>query len=274
CYIFNGTNPDGFNGLASIGLSDPFKDRDGSLMDPGLCIYHCANYGFVYSGLTKGDECRCGGSTALVTYTKLNDTLSKIVCNASCVGNSSYPCGGDIGYTIYQEPIPMPPKISALQKVSIIQDLKNNKKYIGCFKESPNCNQRILKGSNEEVISLSVEDCVNFCKSNHYNYAGLEIGTQCFCDNDFKHINMLRPEECSSSCTGNDSEICGGPLAVSIYSVPSDTDNTIPIVLGVVIPLFIIITAAICGCYIYKRRSKNQTQDETIQPNTEEKEEI
>ncbi|CAG8573556.1 8179_t:CDS:2 [Racocetra fulgida] len=159
------------------GLSDPFKDRDGTLMDPGLCIYHCANYGFIFSGLTKGGQCRCGGSTALVTYTKLNDTSSKIVCNLPCVGNSSYTCGGDNGYTIYRETIPMQLKISALQKVFIIQNLKYNKQYNGCFKESPYCNQRMLKGSKKEVISLSVGDCVNFCKNNNYSYAGLEIGT-------------------------------------------------------------------------------------------------
>ncbi|CAG8608278.1 13255_t:CDS:2, partial [Cetraspora pellucida] len=168
---------DGFDGLTSIGLSDPYKDRDGNLMDPGLCIYHCANYGFTYSSLGKSNQCRCGGPTALVTYTKLNDTLSKTVCNLTCIGNSSFMCGGDNGYTIYQATIPIDKQsqISATEKVSIIRNLKSNKTYNGCIRDSPYCNQRALNGSKKEFNSLSIVDCVAFCKNNNYNYAGLEI---------------------------------------------------------------------------------------------------
>ncbi|CAG8793046.1 37026_t:CDS:2, partial [Racocetra persica] len=264
CYVFNDSTIDGFDGLKSIGLSDPYKDRDGNLMDPGLCTIHCANYGFAYSGLRKGGSCRCGGSTALITYTKLNDTLSKTVCNLTCIGNSSYICGGDDGYTIYQEAIPIDkqPQISAAEKVSIIRNLKNIKTYNGCIRDSPYCNQRALTGSKKEFSSLSIDDCITFCKNNNYKYAGLEIGSQCFCDNNFDSLNMLNPEECSSSCIGNKSELCGGPLALSIYSVPPDPpeDPRLKIGLGVGIPLFIIAGAVLLLCF-YKRKQRKNTDE-------------
>ncbi|CAG8742898.1 34887_t:CDS:2 [Gigaspora margarita] len=260
CYIFNGTSTDGLDGLTSIGFSDPYKDRDGNLMDPGLCIIHCADYGFTYAALRKGNECRCGLPTSLVTYTKLNDTLSKTICNFPCVGNASYPCGGDSGYTIYQAIISIDkqPQISAAEKVSIIRNLKNDKRYEGCIRDSPYCNQRALNGSKKEFSSLSIDDCISFCKDNNYKYAGLEIGSQCFCDNNYNSINMLNPEECSSSCTGNKYELCGGPLALSIYSIPP-SDNSLKIGLGVGIPLFVIIVAGI-GLFFYRHKLHKQKE--------------
>ncbi|RIB30106.1 hypothetical protein C2G38_2153562 [Gigaspora rosea] len=234
CYIFNSTSTDGLDGLTSIGFSDPYKDRDGNLMDPGLCVIHCADYGFSYAALRKGNECRCGLSTALVTYTKLNDTLSKTICNLPCIGNASYSCGGDNGYTIYQAIIPIDkqPQISAAEKVSIIRSLKNDKRYEGCIRDSPYCNQRALNGSKKEFSSLSIDDCISFCKDNNYKYAGLEIG--------------------------NKYELCGGPLALSIYSIPP-SDNSLKVGLGVGIPLFVIIVVGI-GLFLYQRHRHKQKE--------------
>ncbi|CAG8482759.1 11614_t:CDS:2 [Dentiscutata heterogama] len=253
---------DPLDGLTSIGFNNPYKDRDGYLMDPGLCIYHCADYEFTYAALQKGNECRCGGSTALITYAKLNDTLSKTTCNLTCVGNQSYICGGDSGYTIYQAVIPIDkqPQISATEKVSIIRNLKNDKRYDGCIRDSPYCNKRVLNGSKKESSSLTIDDCIAFCKDNNYKYAGLEIGSQCFCDNSYDSFNMLNPEECSSSCIGNKDELCGGPLALSIYTVPPD-DNRLKIGLGVGIPLFVLVFSGIgIGLCLYCRNLRKQKE--------------
>ncbi|CAG8809637.1 19581_t:CDS:2, partial [Racocetra persica] len=106
------------------------------------------------------------------------------------------------------------------QKLEIINDLSLNKdvRYKGCYKESPYCNQRMLNGTSEEHSGMTIEDCLKFCGGNNFKYAGLEVGSQCFCDNDYRSLTRLSIEECSSSCEGNSSQICGGPLALSIYN--------------------------------------------------------
>ncbi|CAG8727917.1 2560_t:CDS:2 [Gigaspora margarita] len=223
CYIRNSSfTTDTLNGLANLNFSDPYQDRDGNLMDSGLCIIHCADYLFTFAALTNGNQCRCGNKTGLDAYTKLTDeSLVNQTCNLNCVGNSSYICGGKDGYTVYNALTSIssyiPPTIDINQKLEIIHNINKNVRYKGCYKDSPYCNQRLLNGPSEDVINMKIDSCLSYCSQNKYTYAGLEIGSQCFCDNKYDSLTRLSIDECSSSCEGNNSEICGGPLALSIY---------------------------------------------------------
>ncbi|CAG8595317.1 14611_t:CDS:2, partial [Racocetra fulgida] len=178
-------------------------------MDPGLCTIHCADYLFKYAALTGGNKCRCGNDNGLDSYIKL--TNDKV------------------------------PNIDISQKLEIINDLYLNKdiRYKGCYKESPYCNKRFLNGTSEEASGMTIEKCLKFCGENKYKYAGLEkvfksfdyhtqVGSQCFCDNDYRSLTRLSIEECSSSCEGNNSQICGGPLALSIYNASDFIVNSPP----------------------------------------------
>ncbi|CAG8469922.1 9923_t:CDS:2 [Dentiscutata erythropus] len=224
CYILNSSfHIDTLDGLSNLNFSDPYKDQDGNLMDPGLCIIHCADYLFKFAALTNGNKCRCGNNTGLDAYTKLTDESSiNKTCNLKCVGNSSYICGGKDGYTVYDALTSISsysaPTIDINKKLEIIHNLNKNVRYKGCYKDSPYCNQRFLNGTSEEVSSMTIESCLTYCWQKNYTYMGLEIGSQCFCDNDYDNLTRLSVEECSFSCEGNNSEICGGPLAISIYN--------------------------------------------------------
>ncbi|RIB21406.1 hypothetical protein C2G38_2176748 [Gigaspora rosea] len=103
CNIRNSSiTTDTLNGLANLKFSDTYQDQDGILMDPGLCIIHCADYLFIFAALINGNQCKCRNKTGLDSYTKLtNDSLVNQTCNLKCVGNSSYICGGENGYTVY-----------------------------------------------------------------------------------------------------------------------------------------------------------------------------
>ncbi|CAG8557172.1 8112_t:CDS:2, partial [Acaulospora morrowiae] len=220
CFIKDNLSNDTLDGLTKINFSDPYTDRDRILMDPGLCIMFCANYLFNYSALTRGSECRCGNQDGLKAYIQTSNSS----CNIPCVGNNSYFCGGQEAYTIYtaaltKNKIPpggLPP---INKKLDILNSPKNDISYKGCFKDSPYCNVRRLDGIQFEEQSMTVDMCTKYCSQKNYKYAGLEEATQCFCGNSYDSFTALGSEDCGSSCGGNSSQICGGPLTLSIYEV-------------------------------------------------------
>ncbi|KAH6720098.1 WSC domain-containing protein [Leptodontidium sp. MPI-SDFR-AT-0119] len=91
-------------------------------------------------------------------------------------------------------------------------------KYAGCFID--NGSPRTLLYTGPRNSNQTVQDCVAFCKGNDYQYAGLEYGEECFCG---ASVNNIQADEadCNMSCTGDDTEICGGFNRVSIYQDPT-----------------------------------------------------
>ena len=90
-------------------------------------------------------------------------------------------------------------------------------KAAGCFLDS--LNPRSL-GKQPEWWGqkISSSNCVEHCDSIRAKYAGTENGGQCFCGNEL--INSAnRHGKCTSKCAGDDSEICGGPGHLSVYSL-------------------------------------------------------
>ncbi|CAG8750831.1 290_t:CDS:1, partial [Racocetra fulgida] len=263
CFILNNGSSDNLNGLSNLGFPPVYKDRYGFIMDPGLCIIRCTDYLFEVAALKNGSQCQCGSKSNLVTsYTKVNDSI----CNVTCIGNSSYFCGGKESYTVYDtktgilgHPLPT---ISVTDKLAIIKNLNNDNRYQQCIKDSPYCYQRVLNDTSKELSGMTVDKCIDFCSQNNFEYAGLEIGTQCFCANNYNHINQISPDECSTSCAGNNQQICGGPLAISVYnaSKPNETstsksnepNNLLKIILSSVIVSFIIIALIAISIIWYK----------------------
>ena len=77
---------------------------------------------------------------------------------------------------------------------------------------------------------MTVEICVAQCYMEGHYFAILFNGTFCYCNTEifaFRSITQyskVKPDhECSTPCPGNLHEMCGGPDAVSIYSVDGKT---------------------------------------------------
>ncbi|KAF0541222.1 WSC-domain-containing protein [Gigaspora margarita] len=265
CYV-NVNSTVTFNGLSDLNISDPYMDQNG-LMDPGLCITHCTDYLFKFVALSNGTECRCGKPNSLQGFIKVNDTN----CNITCVGNSSYICGGVKSYIIYDAetsfPSHKPPNITINEKLTIINNLKNDGLYLGCIKESPYCNQRMFNGTSQNLSNMTIDRCIEICEQNNFKYVGLEIGTQCFCTNNYNNVNQLDMSECSSSCGGNNSQICGGPLAISVYNISKLVTNTTnmdstkngtnTILISVLIIVIVILIVGLLACFRRIRSSDN-----------------
>lgn len=71
---------------------------------------------------------------------------------------------------------------------------------------------------------MTIETCVDFCTSKGHTYAGMEFGSQCYCDNKLPAdrapiAGMLR--NCIMPCAGNSAEKCGGHDAIILYQKAS-----------------------------------------------------
>ncbi|KAJ6505171.1 hypothetical protein C8R45DRAFT_545444, partial [Mycena sanguinolenta] len=96
-------------------------------------------------------------------------------------------------------------------------------KSIGCQTDSTS--ERALK----HLVALSspnmtVESCLDSCEADDYVLGGVEFGDECYCGNALLYGHGLSGA-CSQACSGNASELCGGPNALNVYQF-ADTPFT------------------------------------------------
>ena len=84
---------------------------------------------------------------------------------------------------------------------------------LGCFRDMADFD---LKGYLEQGQSNTVERCVQTCKEKGFAYAGVQYGMSCLCGNSYGKYGPAA--NCDYKCTGNQSEICGGYAANSVYA--------------------------------------------------------
>ena len=51
-----------------------------------------------------------------------------------------------------------------------------------------------------------------------YDYAEVQAGSNCFCNNDYDDRGKVTEAECNSACTGNGLQFCGGDKRNAIYT--------------------------------------------------------
>ena len=82
--------------------------------------------------------------------------------------------------------------------------------------------ERVLSGFSTTNKTMTVEMCIWICGSKGYPFAGLEWQIECHCGTKpAEGFEWAWPDKCNERCPGNSNQVCGGPMALSIYSVPS-----------------------------------------------------
>jgi hypothetical protein len=101
----------------------------------------------------------------------------------------------------------------------------NGWSYYGCYSDKLGNGNRVMAGlefadiGNHEVTNTK---CVAYCDAKGFSMAGTEYGGQCFCANTLNTgTSNLDESICDMACEGDDSETCGGSLALSVYSKSS-----------------------------------------------------
>ena len=65
--------------------------------------------------------------------------------------------------------------------------------------------------------SMTIELCLDTCRSRNFAYAGLRNGNRCCCDNDYGKHGRAASTDCQEQCTGNAAQTCGGNSRNMVY---------------------------------------------------------
>jgi microcystin-dependent protein len=91
--------------------------------------------------------------------------------------------------------------------------------YKGCFIDSEE--DRDLHHFAYSSEFNSREECALACISRGYSTMGLQYGRECFCgDLDYGKYGIAPDEDCSTTCSGSPSELCGAGNRNSVYVLP------------------------------------------------------
>lgn len=108
---------------------------------------------------------------------------------------------------------------------------------IGCYTDSTN--QRTLSNAVGVIGALTIESCLAVCEARGLPYAGVEYGSECYCDSKIGTDSTLTSTgDCAMTCNGNTSEICGGPSRLNVYQYT-----------GTLTPSTVTLKWDVLGCY-------------------------
>ncbi|KAI4843157.1 hypothetical protein E4T44_06211, partial [Aureobasidium sp. EXF-8845] len=91
-----------------------------------------------------------------------------------------------------------------------------NMTYAGCYTDS---GSRTLATLVYDSPSNTIEKCTTACANAGFSIAGMEYGSQCWCDNKIgPYTQKALDLGCSQPCPGNTTEVCGQSGRLSLYS--------------------------------------------------------
>jgi hypothetical protein len=160
---------------------------NGSAGSVEACASFCQEYYTPYFGVQNGGQCYCGYSYG--TYG------TSTGCTVKCSGNPGETCGGAFANSVYRVQYDVQPLTVT---------------YIGCYGDSST--QRDLNVQQPGIGTI--QECAGYCFK--YDYFGVQFGSQCFCGNSYGKYGASKA--CTSDCSGNSTQTCGGANANSIYS--------------------------------------------------------
>lgn len=168
-------------------------------MTPEMCQQSCKTRGFIYAALYH-TTCLCGN-----TYGNWAKTLDSS-CTLYCRGNKNKYCGGTNLSSVYS---------TGLDPAQVKAALANRKAaYVGCYRDA---GRRDLPHKYYSSSTLHIDQCRFYCKKHNYNYAGMQVGLQCFCGDDYGLYGKRPDRECNTTCRGHQGQICGSGWRNSIY---------------------------------------------------------
>ena len=95
---------------------------------------------------------------------------------------------------------------------------------LGCAVDS---STRVLTGYSEtSVASLTIDECLSLCEDKGYAFAGVEYGQECYCGSSVPTTITYSDTLCTSPCTGDSTETCGGGWGLDLYELISSANST------------------------------------------------
>lgn len=77
---------------------------------------------------------------------------------------------------------------------------------MGCFGDAE---ERAMPANDytADTTSMTIEMCVDICSHAGYAFAGLQVGSECYCDNDYTRWGELDQSKCLAGCKGDTNEV-------------------------------------------------------------------
>ncbi|GAA6003238.1 hypothetical protein JCM10207_001819 [Rhodosporidiobolus poonsookiae] len=170
------------------------------------CVTAAASAGYSVASLIGGGECWAANALSSATA-----TLDASACQATCNDNRLETCGGEHGFDVYFSTAKPPVAQTTNGNLATFGDWK----YDACYADL--VNGRTL-GATLNNANKTIEGCLNACKASGYNVCGLEWYGECWGSEalswDAKHLDESK---CSTTCSGNSAQTCGGDAALGIW---------------------------------------------------------
>ncbi|KAK3944359.1 putative fungistatic metabolite [Diplogelasinospora grovesii] len=171
-----------------------------------VCETYCTGLTFSIWGLEYGGECYCGNELSTGSFQSFSTD-----CTMSCGGNATETCGGPNRLSLYG---------SSTEAPAVTLDphaAVNATEFLGCYTEGVGV--RALSGAQAySATGMTVEACGNYCLEAGYTIFGTEYSAECYCGNSIDTTSTLAAStDCSMACSGNSTELCGGPDRLSVY---------------------------------------------------------
>ncbi|EXJ86553.1 hypothetical protein A1O3_03506 [Capronia epimyces CBS 606.96] len=181
------------------------------------CTAFCKQNGYFLSGMEYATQCYCASAMSQVLQDPVTcATQSYMICS----GNSFEFCGGQGLMQIWNDTTYSGPSIKGVPvagKTNLPLPSGGNATYQGCFMEGVGA--RALTGTSySNSNNMSLETCAAFCQQGNYALFGTEYSQECYCSNTIS-TTQVGQGNCSSFCSGDNTEFCGGGSRLSVWSL-------------------------------------------------------
>jgi WSC domain len=157
--------------------------------------------GFRYAGLLYYGNCLCG--------TMLPPPAPEADCNFLCNGDPTQTCGANQRISIWKDPT-----YPAVDLSTIVSDYVS----LGCYTEGTGYRAVTYRQDQLSSSSLTTQACLSACGNEYYPLAATEFAGECYCGYILQGGSVPAPStDCNMACTGDATEICGGPSRLNLY---------------------------------------------------------
>lgn len=159
------------------------------------------------------------GSAVKTTTAKVSAKVTTASTFSSTSSSASSSKSGTTSSTTSKSSTSTTTTSSARTVTPTTGSVTNGWAYLGCANETT---PRALSGASySSNTAMTIEKCQAFCSSSNNNYglAGIEYGGECYCGNALQSYSAVGHDGCNMACTGNKTELCGGPSRLSVYNL-------------------------------------------------------
>ncbi|KAH0556915.1 hypothetical protein GP486_005298 [Trichoglossum hirsutum] len=235
----------------------------GNSNENGICQQTCLSNGYRFAGTEYHVECWCG-STPPSSLKYYPPSANK--CTFGCANDTTQACGGDGTFiSIYYDASKYSPGCDSIpcssssttaasststssSSTSISSNASTTSTTTTSSSASPTPTGPIVNPGNSDYSSIgcygdgltksinpstkyandsmTVEICLQFCKSKGTTYAGIEYRRECYCGNALAADAVANSAGCTLTCFSNATEYCGGSKKMNVYQRIIATSST------------------------------------------------